>query len=123
MACMASTFDARRVAGWFRLVAFAEAFTWVGLLIGMYFKYLGTPRTEVGVHVFGMAHGIVFVAFVGAALLCGRAFEWRPGMWVLALLASVIPLASVVFLTWVERTGRLGARAGAVASPPPTETT
>ena len=33
----------------------AEAFTWVGLLIGMYFKYLGTPRTELGVH--DLRHG------------------------------------------------------------------
>ncbi|MDT5152965.1 MAG: hypothetical protein QOI01_4698, partial [Mycobacterium sp.] len=66
MAAMTSTFDASKVAGWFRLIAFAEAVTWVGLLIGMYFKYLGTPRTEVGVKIFGMAHGLVFIAFVVA---------------------------------------------------------
>ena len=41
--------------GRFRLVALAEAVSWVGLLVGMYFKYLGTPRTEIGVKVFG--HG------------------------------------------------------------------
>ena len=77
MAAMASTFEAHKVAGWFRLIAFAEAVTWVGLLIGMYFKYLGTPRTEVGVKIFGMAHGLVFIAFVVAALLVGMAFKWR----------------------------------------------
>ena len=33
----------------------------------MYFKYLGSPRTEIGVKVFGMAHGLIFIAFVVAA--------------------------------------------------------
>ena len=35
MAFMASKYDAHGVAGWFRVIAFAEAVTWVGLLIGM----------------------------------------------------------------------------------------
>jgi len=47
---MTPAFDLRSAAGWFRLIALAEAVSWVGLLIGMYFKYLGTPRTEIGVH-------------------------------------------------------------------------
>jgi hypothetical protein len=38
-------------------VAPPEAISWVGLLIGVYFKYLGSPRTEIGVKVFGMVHG------------------------------------------------------------------
>src|SRR5262245_42022210 len=50
MAPMTPAFDLRSAAGWFRLIALAEAVSWVGLLIGMYFKYLGTPRTEIGVH-------------------------------------------------------------------------
>ena len=66
-----STFDVRTVAGRFRLVALAEAVSWVGLLVGMYFKYLGTPRTEIGVKVFGMAHGLVFIAFVVTAVFAG----------------------------------------------------
>ena len=60
---MTSTFDIRSTAGRFRLVALAEAVSWVGLLTGMYFKYLGSPRTEIGVKVFGMVHGLVFIAF------------------------------------------------------------
>jgi integral membrane protein len=123
MAAMASTFDAHKVAGWFRLIACAEAVTWVGLLIGMYFKYLGTPRTEVGVRIFGMAHGLVFIAFVVAALMVGTAFMWRATVWSLALLASIVPLGSVVFLIWAERSGRLGARTAVVAAPPVGETT
>ncbi|MCX6480591.1 MAG: DUF3817 domain-containing protein, partial [Mycobacterium sp.] len=61
--------DLRTTAGRFRIVALAEAFSWVGLLIGMYFKYLGSPRTEIGVKVFGPVHGALFVAFLAAMVL------------------------------------------------------
>ena len=59
----------------------------------MYFKYLGSPRTEIGVKVFGMAHGLIFIAFVvtgsaGRDRLSGGAL----GTWLLALLASIVPL-------------------------------
>ena len=98
-------FDRGRAAAWFRLIAFAEAVSWVGLLIGMYFKYLGSPRTELGVKVFGMAHGLIFMAFVVTALLVGVAAKWAVSTWSLALLASVVPLGSVIFLIWADRTG------------------
>lgn len=108
MAAMTVAFDSRVVARWFRVIAFAEALSWVGLLIGMYFKYLGTPRTEIGVTVFGPVHGAIFLAFVVAALLAGTAYTWGPGTWLLALLASIAPLGSVIFLIWIDRVGRLG---------------
>ncbi|WP_099024534.1 DUF3817 domain-containing protein [Mycolicibacterium palauense] len=103
-----SSFDIRTTAGRFRLVAFAEAVSWVGLLAGMYFKYLGTPRTEIGVKIFGMAHGLVFIAFVLTALAAGIAFRWSVTTWLLALLASIVPLGSVIFLIWADRGARLG---------------
>ena len=96
-------------------MALAEAVSWVGLLIGMYFKYLGSPRTEMGVKVFGMAHGLIFIAFVAAALLAGIAFKWAAGTSLLALLASVVPLCSVIFLICADRTGRLGPMSVAAA--------
>jgi integral membrane protein len=118
MAAMTGAFDRQRaragepgdgvpVAGWFRLVALLEVVSWIGLLIGMYFKYLGSPRTEVGVKVFGMVHGLVFIAFVVAGLLTGIALRWATGTWLLALLGSVVPLCSVMFLIWADRTGRM----------------
>ncbi|PEG34807.1 hypothetical protein CQY20_24100 [Mycolicibacterium agri] len=103
-----SAFTVRTAAGWFRLIALAEAVSWVGLLVGMYFKYLGSPRTEIGVKVFGMAHGLIFVAFVLAGLLVGISVKWARGTWLLALLASVVPLGSVIFLIWADRSGRMG---------------
>ncbi|OBF27488.1 hypothetical protein A5724_30050 [Mycobacterium sp. ACS1612] len=111
---MTPAFDLRSAAGWFRLIALAEAVSWVGLLIGMYFKYLGTPRTEIGVKVFGMAHGLIFIGFVIAGLLVGISRRWAARTWLLASLASVVPLASVIFLIWADRTGRIG-----VAGPAP----
>src|SRR5689334_18685785 len=116
---MTSAIDLRTRVGCFRLVAMAEAVTWVGLLVGMYFKYQGTPRTEIGVKVFGMAHGLVFIAFVVTGLLVGIAYHWAARTWLLALLASIVPLASVIFLIWADRTGRIGpAEAVSAASQP-----
>ncbi len=104
---MTAAFDIRSTAGRFRLVALTEAATWVGLLIGMYFKYLGSPRTEIGVQIFGMAHGLVFMAFVVAAGWTGVVYSWGAGTWLLVLLGSIVPLGSVVFVVWADRTGRL----------------
>ncbi|TGD87994.1 DUF3817 domain-containing protein [Mycolicibacterium sp. CH28] len=109
---MTSTFDVRSTAGRFRLVALAEAVSWVGLLIGMYFKYLGSPRTEIGVKIFGMVHGLVFIAFVVTAVLAGIAYAWGVGTWLLALLGSIAPLGSVIFLIWADRTAKLGGERG-----------
>ncbi|MCI4675061.1 DUF3817 domain-containing protein [Candidatus Mycolicibacterium alkanivorans] len=114
---MTSAFDIRSTAGRFRVVALAEAVSWVGLLIGMYFKYLGSPRTEIGVEVFGMAHGLVFIAFVVTAVLAGIACSWSAGTWLLALLGSIVPLGSVIFLIWADRGAKLGPARGSQKAP------
>lgn len=118
MAIMANNYDVRSVAGWFRIIAIAEALSWAGLLVGMYFKYAASPQTEVGVKIFGPIHGGVFMAFVVAALLVGIARKWNAVTWVLALLGSIVPLGSVIFVIWADRTGRIdrdtaGANSGA----------
>lgn len=112
---MTGAFDLRSIAGWFRLVALLEAVSWVGLLVGMYFKYLASAPTEVGVKVFGMAHGLIFMAFVAASLFAGIAFKWAIGTWLLALVASIVPLGSVIFLIWADRTGKMDVAAPAAA--------
>jgi integral membrane protein len=102
----------RTVATAFRAVAVAEALSWVGLLAGMYVKYV--PETsELGVQVFGPVHGAVFVAYVVVALMAARVLRWSPGTTLLALAASIPPLATVVFERWAGRTGRLAAPARA----------
>lgn len=96
-------------------MALLEAVSWVGLLVGMYFKYLASAPTEIGVKVFGMAHGLVFVAFVVVAALTGFAFKWTIGTWLLALIGSIVPLGSVIFLIWADRTGKMGVAAPVAA--------
>jgi integral membrane protein len=96
----------RTAATVFRIVAVAEALSWLGLLAGMYVKYV--PQTsEVGVQVFGPIHGAIFVAYVVVALVSSRVLRWDVPTTLLALVASVPPLATVVFERWVSRTGRL----------------
>jgi integral membrane protein len=109
MAHMANNYDVRSVAGWFRLIAIAEALSWAGLLVGMYLKRVA-ETTEVGVKVFGPIHGGVFVAFVVVAYLVGRARKWDVKTWVLALLGSIVPLGSVIFVIWADRSGKLSGR-------------
>ena len=99
----------RTAATAFRIVAVAEALSWLGLLAGMYVKYV--PQTsEVGVQVFGPIHGGVFLAYVVVTLVASRVLRWNLPTTLLALAASVPPLATVVFERWASRTGRLEAR-------------
>jgi integral membrane protein len=90
----------------FRLVAIAEAVSWAGLLIGMFFKYVVIEH-EIGVQVFGPVHGAIFLAYLAVTLLTWGALRWSTGTGVLAVLASVPPFGSVAFERWAARRGRL----------------
>lgn len=82
----------------FRRVAVAEAVTWAGLLLGMFLKYV-TETTELGVRVFGMAHGVVFIGYVLVTVAVAVDQRWSRGRTVLGLACAVPP-----FLTlWFER--------------------
>src|SRR6476659_3038478 len=82
----------RTAATAFRIVAVAEALSWIGLLSGMYVKYV--PRTtELGVQIFGPIHGGIFLAYVAVALVTARTLRWSPRTTVLALVCSIPPLA------------------------------
>ena len=96
------------VATLFRVVAIAEAASWAGLLIGMYVKHVA-GTSEAGVQVFGPVHGAVFVAYVAVALVAGRALRWSRGTTLVALIASVPPLATVWFERRATRRGDLPA--------------
>jgi integral membrane protein len=96
----------RTAATAFRIVAVAEALSWVGLLIGMYVKYV-PETTQLGVKIFGPIHGGIFVAYVVVAVLTSRALRWSPRTTVLALVCSVPPLATVWFERLATRNDRL----------------
>ena len=59
----------------YRVVAVAEAVTWALLLTGMFLKYV-TETTELGVQVFGMVHGVVFIAYCLTTVLLSVDQRW-----------------------------------------------
>lgn len=104
----------------FRVVAIAEACSWAGLLIGMFFKYVAVGSdgvgNDIGVTVFGPIHGALFVAYVVVTLVVARVFRWNLSTLVIGLVASVPPLATLWFERWARRTGRLAQPASGSAS-------
>ncbi|MCA1982907.1 DUF3817 domain-containing protein [Nocardioides nematodiphilus] len=98
----------RGIALAFRTTALIEALTWVGLLIGMLFKYVISDNA-IGVHVFGPIHGAAFTAYVISTSLAARTFGWSFKLWIVGLIASVPPLATLLFERYVVRRDRLSA--------------
>ena len=96
----------RAISVLYRTAAIVEAVTWAGLLIGMLFKYV-IDGNELGVRVFGMLHGVAFIAYVPITLLAALRFRWSAGVTALGVLAAFPPLCTVVFDRWAARTGRL----------------
>ncbi|MEU4835147.1 DUF3817 domain-containing protein [Streptosporangium sp. NPDC023615] len=83
---------------WFRVVAVAEACSWAGLLVGMFFKYVAATG-DLGVKVFGPIHGALFVLYAAAVVLSAREAGWSRGTVALGLACAVPPFTSV----WFER--------------------
>ena len=95
-----------RIVSAFRIVAVIEALTWLGLLIGMYFKYV--PESgEAGVKIFGPIHGTVFLIYVALTVATSRIQRWSVTTTLLALGASIPPFFTVWFELWAKRAGHL----------------
>ena len=90
----------------FARVAVAEAVTWALLLCGMALKYL-THTTELGVRIFGMLHGIVFIAYCLTTLFVAVNQRWSARTTLLGLASSVPPFLTVWFDRRAERQGQL----------------
>lgn len=91
----------------FRRIAVAEAVTWALLLAGMFLKYV-TETTELGVSVFGMLHGVVFIAYCLVTVLVWVDQRWSVGRGLLGLASAVPPFATVPFDRYAEARGLLG---------------
>ncbi|MEV6774233.1 DUF3817 domain-containing protein [Nocardia sp. NPDC051030] len=110
---MGDLFDLSTVAKRVRFFGILEAPSWALLLLGSLLKRadaLGIADQPIKwpVMVFGMLHGIVFLAYAINCLLASREFEWPGKTTGLALVSTVIPFASVFFERWAIRTGQLG---------------
>lgn len=91
----------------YRTAAVAEAITWALLLTGMFLKYV-TKTTELGVSIFGMVHGVVFIAYCLATGLLWVDQKWPLSRLAIGLLAAIPPFATVPFERYAERSGLLG---------------
>jgi integral membrane protein len=89
----------------FQITAIAEAITWIGLLVGMLFKYV-VASNPAGVRFFGPVHGFVFCGYLIAVLLVRPELRWNRRMTVIAIAASVPPLATWPFERWALRLAR-----------------
>lgn len=102
----------------FRRVAIAEAITWALLLVGMFFKYV-TDTTELGVRIFGMIHGIVFISYCVTTVLVWVDQKWSARRGLLTLAASIppfftfIPEVLAVRRSWIGDHWRLRSVEGA----------
>jgi integral membrane protein len=105
----------------YRRIALAEVATWTLLLVGMFLKYV-THTTELGVRVFGLMHGVVFIAFCLVTLLLWVNQRWTLREGLLGLLSAVPPFLTVWWEQRLERRGRLdgGWRLGAGGDVPAT---
>ncbi len=90
----------------FRTVATAEAITWFLLIVGMVLKY-GTRTTELGVRVFGMVHGVVFIAYVLVTIAVAVDRRWPVGRLALGLFSAIPPFMTLWFERHAERVGDL----------------
>ncbi|GAA2422538.1 hypothetical protein GCM10010191_37920 [Actinomadura vinacea] len=85
-----------------RIVSIAEAVSFlVLLLIAMPFKYMAdTPQL---VQLVGPIHGVLFLAYVALVLVGRGAMGWNAARTVLALIASVLPVAPLlVERRWIK---------------------
>lgn len=76
----------------FRIVAVAEAVSWLVLIVATIVKYTTDPMQETGVKIMGPVHGVLFVIYVGLALFeVRRRLSWDAKTTLLVLVESVVP--------------------------------
>ncbi len=102
------------------MVALFEAFTWAGLLVGMFLKHV-TDTTEAGVRIFGPIHGAAFLLYIAVTFYAAKKLRWDGGATIVALAAAVPPLATIIVeRVWAKRGWLDGSRANASEESPAT---
>jgi integral membrane protein len=85
----------------FRIVALAEATSFLLLLAATYVKY--GHDEEAGVQVLGPIHGLLFVAYVLLAVRLAIQLGWSGRTTALVLLGAVVPFGGFVVDRWLAR--------------------
>lgn len=91
----------------FRYVALAEATSFLALLVASIVKR--TDGSEIGVHILGPIHGLLFVAYVVIALrLRVEEIGWTNKQTFWILVGAVLPFGGYVVDWWLVRRERQG---------------
>jgi len=77
------------VTRWFRVVAVAEAISWLALIVATVVKY--AADAPLGVHILGPIHGVLFLAYVVLALEVRRRRQWDGRTLLIVLAESIVP--------------------------------
>lgn len=93
----------------FTLATIGEATTWVGLLIGMFLKYV-TETTALGVTIFGALHGGMFLIYLLIAIVAGIVLRWPFWAFVIAVIAAIPPLVTIPVEILLRKKGLLNTR-------------
>lgn len=88
------------------LAARVEAFTWAGLLVGMFLKY-SLAWTDLGVWFFGRLHGVAFILYFFISIIAALRLRWPWWAGILAVLAAIPPLVTWPLELWFRRRGLL----------------
>ncbi len=76
----------------FRVVAFFEGSSYILLLFTMLLKYrFNIPEPNM---VVGMAHGVLFIAYVILLLFAARQMRWRLGKMTFSFVLSLVPFGT-----------------------------
>ena len=92
------------IATVFTFVARFEAFTWAGLLVGMFLEHV-LVVTDLGVWLFGRLHGGAFIAYFVIDIVAGIRLRWPWWATVLAVLAAIPPLVTWPLEVWYRKRG------------------
>ncbi|HET6949756.1 MAG TPA: DUF3817 domain-containing protein [Acidimicrobiales bacterium] len=84
--------------GWFRAAALVEAATYLVLLAASASRHVLGARAA-PVFVCGLAHGLVFLAYLALAVAVRPRLGWTPTTTATVIVAAVVPLGAL----WVER--------------------
>lgn len=86
-------------------LAGAEMVTWTLLIIAMVIKYGVGP--EIYVRIFGMIHGVVFIAYGLVTIFVWANERWSASRGILGLATAIIPFATLPFERAMLRRGLL----------------
>ena len=89
----------------FRTLAFAEVVSWTLLISGLIIR--ATTGWAAAVTIGGGIHGFIFLSYAVTAVLVAVNQRWPLRVGAIAVVAAIIPYATIPVEPWLHRSGRL----------------